>query len=71
MKPLTLTNQDIQTCIELASDGINIHIEDQNKIDVIHKVMYAIAQATQHNHSLKTQLESEQLNLFTIRINNY
>ena len=71
MKPFTLTNDDINSCIELASDGINIYLADQSKIDLIHKIMYAIAETAQHNQQLKSQLEPTKSSQFTIQICKY
>ena len=51
MEQFTLNGEDIQACIELAADGVNVHLSDQGKIDVIHKVMYAVAEAA-HNQKL-------------------
>ena len=49
MEQFTLNSDDIKACIELAADGVNLHLSDQQKIDVIHKVMYAVAEAAAHN----------------------
>ena len=57
MEPFTLNSDDIKACIELAADGVNLHLSDQGKIDVIHKVMYAVAEAVQHNQKLIADIE--------------
>lgn len=56
---LPLTSDDIQACIELASDGISLHLKEQDKLDLIHRVMYAVAEAAQNNQSLMAQLEND------------
>lgn len=48
MAQFTLNTNDIQACIELASDGLVLHLHNQEKLDLIHKIMYAVAEATQH-----------------------
>ena len=57
MDHFLLNNNDIQACIELACDGVNLHLQDQSKLDVIHKIMYAVATAAQSNHNITAQLE--------------
>ena len=57
MEHFTLSSDDIKACIELAADGVNVHLSDQGKIDVIHKVMYAVAEAAQHNQKLIVDIE--------------
>ena len=68
MAQFTLNFDDIQACIELASDGIEMHLHSQEKLDVIHKVMYAIAQASQQPNINRT-LESKQQHKYTVQLN--
>lgn len=69
MDHFTLNNNDLKACIELAADGVNLHLQDQSKLEVIHKVMYAIATAAQNNQTITKQLEVEQKLQYTIQIN--
>ena len=81
MKFWDLSNEDIQSCIELACDGVNIHIQDtqsesgafidlnkQKTAEVIHKVMYAITEAVQNNPVAVNQLESNQACQFRLHL---
>ena len=68
MDHFTLNHDDIQACIELACDGINLHLNDQNKVDVIHKIMYAVATAAQNNQAIMTKLDTKQIYQYTINI---
>lgn len=69
MNHFTLNNDDIKTCIELACDGVNIHLQDQSKLDVIHKIMYAVAEAAQSDQAVATHLKANQVTQYAIRIN--
>ena len=60
MKQFTLNSNDLQSCVELAADGVNLHLCDQPTLDIIHKVMYAIAEAAQNSHAVTGQLELNQ-----------
>lgn len=69
MQHFTLNNDDIKACIELASDGINMHLQDQSKLDVIHKVIYAVADAAQNTNNINAQLKPHQPYQYTICLN--
>lgn len=68
MAQFTLNFDDIQACIELASDGIEMHLHSQEKLDTIHKVMYAIAKASQQPNINRT-LETKQQSQYTVQLN--
>ena len=68
MDHLTLNNDDIKACLELACDGINLHLHDQNKLDVIHKIIYAVADTMKNNQGLETQFETFQTYQLSIRV---
>ena len=68
MAQFTLNFDDIQACIELASDGIEMHLHSQKKLDTIHKVMYAIAKASQQP-SINHTLETNQQRAYTVQLN--
>ena len=57
MEQFTLNSDDIKACIELAADGVNLHLSDQQKIDVIHKVTCAVAEAAAHNQKFIVDTE--------------
>ena len=63
MKHLTFDFNDITSCIELACDGVNLHQQDQNKLEVIHKIMYALAEDALNNQAMMAQDHQ-----FTIRL---
>ena len=50
MANFTLSIRDLEACIEIASDGLAMHLDNQEKLEVIHKIMYAVAEATQSPH---------------------
>ena len=68
MDHFTLNNDDIKACIELACDGVNLHLQDQDKIEVIHKIMYAIATAAQNNHIVTSQLAEQGFYQYSIYV---
>ena len=68
MKTFTLNSDDLTSCIEMACDGINVHLGDQSKMDVIHKIMYAIAETAQNNPRVCAQLESTQMHRYTLAL---
>ena len=68
MDHFTLDSDDIKACLELACDGVNLHLQNQNKLDVIHKLMYAVADAVQKDQQLVELLEGVEDCGFSIRI---
>ena len=70
MDHLTLNDDDIKACLELACDGINLHLHDQSKLDVIHKLMYAIANSVQNDQTLTKQLATNKTRQYTVLVKN-
>lgn len=70
MAQFTLDANDIQTCIELASDGLSMHLHSQEKLDLIHKIMYAVAEATQHPN-IACSLENPKHCQYSVRLNTH
>lgn len=70
MQQLPLSSDDILSCIELASDGVNLHLENQDKLDLIHRIMYAIAESAHSNQTLSAQLGSNQSAQYLIYLQN-
>ena len=68
MDHITLNKDDIRACLELASDGVNLHLQDQSKLDVIHKIMYAVADAVQNDQAVVAKLESGAACQFSVRV---
>ena len=76
----TLTSEDIQTCIELACDGLNAHLNIENatgdKVNlnkqktaqVIHKVMYALTEAAQSSITVVNKIETNQDGKFKVHL---
>ena len=64
----TLNHDDVQLCVDLACDGVNVHLNEQSTLDVIHKVMYALTEAVQNNQAVVTQLQSKQACQFKLHL---
>lgn len=69
---LDLSKEDVQSCIELACDGVTVHLKstntEQKAADVIHKVMYAITDVAQNNPAVVSELASNQTCQFRLRL---
>ena len=77
IKNATLTNEDIQICVELACDGLNalinhenidIDLNKQQTAQVIHKVMYALTEAAQSSITVVNKIETNQDGKFKVHL---
>lgn len=70
MAKFTLDTNDIHACIELASDGLGMHLHSQEKLELIHKIMYAVAEATQQPN-IAHQLENAKDCQYSVHLNTH